>query len=116
METTVLSRRGRRIFQIMSIISCPSHRQPEFRIRFQPPDPGAKNECRKGSKSYLLEENLNILTNDRPNMKKATILIKNHYKIEIFQDSGVWIRIRFVLRGWIRSISDRIRNPGPMDF
>ena len=48
-------------------------------------------------------------------MKKATILIKNHHKIEIFQDSGVWIRIRFVLRGWIRIrirlISDRILNP-----
>ena len=36
--------------------------------------------------------------------------------MENFQDRGVWIRtrIRFVLRGWIRirSISDRIRNPG----
>ena len=35
--------------------------------------------------------------------------------MENFQDRGVWIRIRirFVLRGWIRirSISDRIRNP-----
>ena len=35
--------------------------------------------------------------------------------METFQDRGVWIwiRIRFVLRGWIRirSISDRIRNP-----
>ena len=40
-----------------------------------------------------------------------------------FQERGVWIRIRFVLRGWIRivlrgwirirSISDRIRNPAP---
>ena len=35
--------------------------------------------------------------------------------MENFQDRGVWIRIRFVLRGWIRirSISDRIRNPDP---
>ena len=34
--------------------------------------------------------------------------------MENFQDRGVWIRIRFVQRGWIRirSISDRIRNPG----
>ena len=47
--------------------------------------------------------------------------------MENFPDRGVWIRIRFVLRGWIRiririrfvlrgwirirSISDRIRNP-----
>ena len=41
--------------------------------------------------------------------------------MENFQDRGVWIRIRFVLIGWIRivlrgwirsrSISDRIRNP-----
>ena len=33
--------------------------------------------------------------------------------MEIFQDRGVWIRIRFVLRGWIRirSMPDRIRNP-----
>ena len=33
--------------------------------------------------------------------------------MENFQDRGVLIRIRFVLRGWIRirSISDRIRNP-----
>ena len=34
--------------------------------------------------------------------------------MENFQDRGVRIRIRFALRGWIRirSISDRIRNPG----
>ena len=45
--------------------------------------------------------------------------------MENFQDRSVWIRIRFVLRGWIlirilfvprgwiriQSISDRIRNP-----
>ena len=34
--------------------------------------------------------------------------------MENFKDRSVWIRIWFVLRGWIRirSISDRIRNPG----
>ena len=34
--------------------------------------------------------------------------------MENFQDRGVWVWIRFVLRGWIRirSISDRICNPG----
>ena len=35
------------------------------RIRFQPPDPGAKKDFRKGSKSYLLEENFKIMTKDR---------------------------------------------------
>ena len=36
-------------------------------------DPGAKKDCSKGSKSYLLEENLKIMTKDRQKMKKATI-------------------------------------------
>ena len=40
--------------------------------------------------------------------------------MENFRDRGVWIRIRirFVLRGWIRlrSISDRIRNPADADY
>ena len=31
-----------------------------IRIRFQPPDPGEKIECRKGSKSYILEDLINI--------------------------------------------------------
>ena len=44
-----------------------------IRIRFQPPDPGAKKECRKGSKSYLLEGNIKIMTKDRQKLKKATI-------------------------------------------
>ena len=42
--------------------------------------------------------------------------IRIRFHPENFQDRGVWIRIRFVLRGWIRiriqPISDRIRNPG----
>ena len=33
-----------------------------IRIRFRPPE---KKECRKDSKSYLLEENLKIITKDR---------------------------------------------------
>ena len=44
-----------------------------IRIRFQPPYLGAKTECRKGVKSYLLEESLKITTKDRQKMKKATI-------------------------------------------
>ena len=32
----------------------------QIRIRFQPPDPGAKIECKKGYKSYLFEENLKL--------------------------------------------------------
>ena len=38
--------------------------------------------------------------------------------MENFQDRGVLIQIRFVLRGWIRirSISDRIRNPAHDTF
>ena len=46
-----------------------------IRIRFQislDSDPRQK-ECRKGSKSYLLEENLTIMTKDRQKMKKAII-------------------------------------------
>ena len=33
-------------------------------------------EQKKGSKSYLLEENLKIMTKDRQQMKKATISYK----------------------------------------
>jgi len=42
-------------------------------VGFEPPDPGAKKECRKGSKSYLLGENLRIMAKDRQKMKRATI-------------------------------------------
>ena len=38
------------------------------------PDPRHKKDCRKCSKSYLLEENLNI-------MNKATVFIKNRLTI-----------------------------------
>ena len=47
-------------------------------VRSQPPDRRAKIECRKGSKSYLFEENLK--DKDRQKMKKATISIKNHHR------------------------------------
>ena len=36
------------------------------------PGPEAKKECRKCSKSYLLEENFKIMTEDRRKMKKET--------------------------------------------
>ena len=37
------------------------------------PGSRSKKGCRKGSKRYLLEENLKIMIKDRQKMKKATI-------------------------------------------
>ena len=44
-----------------------------IRIRFVPPDSGANKERGKGSKSYLLESNFEIMPKDRQKMKKATV-------------------------------------------
>ena len=87
----------------------------------------SKKECRKGSKIYLLEENLKI-----QKMKKGNNFLLN-IVIKMIEDRGsgsdlkktlIQIRnrvvlrgwIRFVLRGWIRiwiqtrSKSDQIQN------
>ena len=101
---------------------------------FSPRIPGAK-KCRKGSKSYLLEENLKIMTKDRQKWKRQQFLIQYHHKIvgkfsrprcldpdPVLKKS--WIRIRLYLEvgsvsglsweaGSDSEISDRIRNPAP---
>ena len=46
-----------------------------IRIWFQPPDPGTQKECRKSSKSYILDENLKIMTNGPSKNEKGNNLI-----------------------------------------
>ena len=60
------------------------------------PDPGAKKRAGKGSKSYLLEENLKIMTKNRQKNEKGNkFLLKINIKLmENFQDRCVWIRNR----------------------
>ena len=53
--------------------------------RFQPPDHGAKKECRKGSKRYLLEEN--FMTKENVQNRGSRLDLE---------------KILFVLRGWFR--------------
>ena len=50
-----------------------------IRIGFNPRIPEHKEkECRKGSKSYLLQENSKTMTKDRQKMKRQKFLFKNH--------------------------------------
>ena len=45
------------------------------------------------------------MAKDRRKMKRQQFIIKNHHKIDgklSRKVSGSWIRIQFVLRGWIR--------------
>ena len=44
--------------------------------------PRSKKECRKGSKSFLLKENLKIMTKDCQKCKRQQFLIKSHHRID----------------------------------
>ena len=46
-----------------------------IRIRFQRPDPIAKQECRKSFKSHLSEENLKIIIKDRQKIERQQFLM-----------------------------------------